>query len=56
LARIRSFVPDDLGRLPSIITYLEQFILTLRRSHSLMRVGVDQGIHNYLAYTELTSL
>jgi len=45
-----------LGDYPSIITYLEHFILTLRRSHSLMRVGVDQGIHNYLAYTELTSL
>jgi len=45
-----------LGDYASIITYLEHFILTLRRSRSLMRVGVDQGIHNYLAYTELTSL
>jgi hypothetical protein len=45
-----------LGDYPSIITYLEQFILTLRQSRSLMRVGVDQGIHNYLANTTLKPL
>ena len=45
-----------LGDYSSIMTYLEKFILTLRRARSLMRVGVDQGIHNYLAYTELASL
>jgi hypothetical protein len=44
------------GDYASIIIYLEKFIGTLRRARSLMRVGVDQGIHNYLAYTELSSL
>lgn len=45
-----------LGDYEAILTYLEKFILTLHQSRSLMRVGVDQGIHNYLAYTELQSL
>jgi hypothetical protein len=45
-----------LGDYSSILTYLDQFILTLRQARSLMRVGVDQGIHNYLAYTKLQSL
>jgi hypothetical protein len=38
------------------MVYLEKFIGTLRQARSLMRVGVDQGIHNYLAYTELAPL
>ena len=45
-----------LGDYAAVTTYLEKFILTLRQARSLMRVGVDQGIHNYLAYTELESL
>jgi hypothetical protein len=44
------------GDYASIIIYLEKFIGTLRRARSLMRVGVDQGIHNFLAYTELAPL
>ena len=45
-----------LGDYGAIMVYLEKFIGTLRQARSLMRVGVDQGIHNYLAYTELAPL
>jgi len=45
-----------LGDYAAIMTYLEKFILTLRQARSLMRVGVDQGIHNYLAYFELAPM
>jgi len=45
-----------LGDYRSIIDYLERFILTFRRALSIMRVGADQGIHNYLARTELASV
>lgn len=44
-----------LGDYDSIMLYLEAFIDTLRNARSLMRVGVDQGIHNYLANRVLTS-
>jgi len=44
-----------LGDYPAIMEYLERFILTLRQARSLKWVGVDQGIHNYLAYTDLAS-
>jgi hypothetical protein len=45
-----------LGEYDAVMVYLEKFIGTLRQARSLMRVGVDQGIHNYLAYTELAPL
>ena len=44
-----------LGDSAAIHTYLEKFILTFRQARSIMRVGADQGIHNYLARTELAS-
>lgn len=44
-----------LGDYDSIVDYLERFILTFRRALSIMRVGADQGIHNFLARTELAS-
>lgn len=43
-----------LGDYASTMTYLEQFILTLRKARDIMR-GADQGVHNYLAYKELAS-
>jgi hypothetical protein len=44
-----------LGDYASILNYLEKFILTFRQARSIMRVGADQGIHNFLARTELAS-
>lgn len=44
-----------LGDYASILAYLEEFILTFRQARSIMRVGADQGIHNYLARTGLAS-
>jgi hypothetical protein len=44
-----------LGDSASILNYLEKFILTFRQARSIMRVGADQGIHNFLARTELAS-
>ena len=44
-----------LGDYPSTMKYLEHFILTLRKARDIMR-GADQGVHNYLAYTELASM
>jgi hypothetical protein len=44
-----------LGDYASILDYLGKFILTFRQARSIMRVGADQGIHNFLARTQLAS-
>ncbi len=40
-----------LGDYQSICDYLDAFLLSLPDARSVMRMGLDQGIHNYLIYT-----
>ena len=40
-----------LGDYDSICEYLDTFLLSLPEARSVMRMGLDQGIHNYLIYT-----
>jgi hypothetical protein len=40
-----------LGDYESILEYLDAFLLSLPEARSVMRMGLDQGIHNYLIYT-----
>ena len=40
-----------LGDYESICEYLDTFLLSLPDARSIMRNGLDQGIHNYLIYT-----
>jgi len=40
-----------LGDYQSICDYLDVFLLSLPDARSVMRMGLDQGIHNYLIYT-----
>lgn len=40
-----------LGDYQSICDYLDTFLVSLAEARSVMRMGLDQGIHNYLIYT-----
>jgi hypothetical protein len=40
-----------LGDYESICDYLDAFLMSLPDARSVMRMGLDQGIHNYLIYT-----
>ena len=42
-----------LGDSASVLRYLDAFVLTIAKARSLMRVGSDQGIHNFLVHTKL---
>ncbi len=40
-----------LGDYESVCEYLDEFLRSLPKARSVMRMGLDQGIHNYLIYT-----
>ena len=40
-----------LGDYESVCDYLDEFLRSLPKARSVMRMGLDQGIHNYLIYT-----
>ncbi len=42
-----------LGGRQRMLDYLDAFILSLREARSVMRMGMDQGMHNYIVYRGL---
>jgi len=42
-----------LGDRERLVAYLNAFLFSLPRARSVMRMGMDQGIHNYLVYRGL---
>lgn len=42
-----------IGGTRRIAEYLDAFMLALARAKSVMRMGMDQGLHNYMLYTGL---